>query len=252
MEDAKENDFKTKFIEFTKNPITSILNSSFKMILIPKREFSMGNSGEGTFRDEKPQNKIIFEQDFYACQYPVTQALWVFIMGENPSFFKGLSHPVDSVDWYECLVFCNRLSEISGRQPAYQINGTDIKCDWSSNGYRLLTEAEWEYIAKEGKVFTVAKSNSEIGQAEPNHFDIYDMFGNVQIWCWDFYKEQVYQSREREEGIINPKGPETGVFRVKRGFGWNENKDNIRVSYRCYATLTDRYSFIGLRVGASH
>lgn len=149
----------------------------------------------------------------------VTQKLYVSVMGENPSKFKGDNRPVESVSWYDAIYFCNKLSKLNGLQPVYAMDGeTDpdkwyytpnigdevyskITQDMTKNGYRLPTYMEWKYAARGGQKFKYAGSddidevawyndNSEeethpVAQKKPNGYGLYDMSGNVKEWCYD-------------------------------------------------------------------
>ena len=133
-------------------------------------------------------------------KYAVTQALWQSVMGSNPSHFKGANRPVEQVSWFDCVAFCNKLSEQEGLTPAYAINGQDVSCDWTANRYRLPTEAEWEYSARGGEYKYAGSDNvdgvawydgnsggqtHQVGQEE-QWFWTLRHGGNVNEWCWDW------------------------------------------------------------------
>ena len=167
---------------------------------------------------------------FYLGQYPVSQGLWKKVMGENPARFKGKSLPIETVSWYDCVEFCNRLSELKRLEPVYEIDKSQedpnnqadrdglfkdkkrwiVKFNPQASGYRLPTEAEWEYAARGGKyakksLYAGSEVLKEVGwfgkygkekrmhgQTEvlglciPNELGLHDMSGNVREWCWDW------------------------------------------------------------------
>lgn len=176
--------------------------------------------GEIVLRDDRVKQIWKVElQSFLMAKYPVTQALYYAIMQENPSAFKGADRPVETILWTEAVTFCNLLSLKSALSPCYSINKEteEIKFDHTANGYRLPTEAEWEYACKagstdirHGELDEIAwyKENSgrathPVGLKKPNAWGLYDMLGNVWEWCTDIYDESVY-----------------GSYRIFRGGGW--------------------------------
>ena len=231
-----------------------------EMVQIPAGDFMMGalEDDEEAYDDEKPRHQVSFIRDFLMGKYAVTQALWQSVMGLNPSRFKGANLPVEQVSWFDCVAFCNKLSEQEGFTLAYSINGQEVTCNWKANGYRLPTEAEWEYSARGGEyhrfsgsdnVDEVAwyKENSgavphPVGQKKPNFFGLYDMSGNAHEWCWDWFGDYSSDSQTA------PTGPRTGLYRVFHGGSWDNRAMNCGVSYRSYNDPTYRYSGLGFRI----
>ena len=200
---------------------------------------------------------------FYIGKYQVTQKEWQEVMGNNPSYFKGDNRPVECITWYEAVKFCNKLSEKEGLTPAYTINGNNVSCNWTANGYRLPTEAEWEYAARGGNqsngytysgsnnIGDVAwyKSNSDnqshdVGTKAANELGIYDMSGNVWEWCWDWYWYGSYSSSPSS----NPRGPYYGSNRVGRGGSWSYYDGYCRVANRDGNSPGDTGNLLGFRL----
>lgn len=183
------------------------------------------------------------------------------------------NHPVIHVSWNDAIAYCNWLSKLEGLRPAYIIQGT-VKPDWTANGYRLPTEAEWEYAAREGgkkvrfgngkntadpKEINFAglkeykKAYSVIGEYRtktvpvgslqcPNALGLHDMSGNVWEWCWDWYK--TYPTVLETD----PKGPDSGSFRVFRGGSWVSNPQGVRAADRSVNAPDNRVNSIGFRL----
>ena len=240
----------------------------------------------GTFRresfysssDEKSTSNVTLSS-YYVAKTEVTQAQWTAVMGNNPSSFKGDNRPVECVSWYDAIVFCNRLSKMDNKTPVYSVNGKTDPDTWGytpsqgdsisgnitmnikANGYRLPTEAEWEFAAWGGKkrkgykysgsdnLDTVAwyydNSGSkphDVATKSPNELGLYDMSGNVWEWCWDWYGD--YSSSAQ----INPVGASSGDYRVKRGGSWHNDGYGCRVALRSGYYPYCRYSLDGFRL----
>lgn len=218
----------------------------------------MGDIWGGGLIDERPTHQVKVSS-FYIGKYEVTQRQYEAVMGTNPSNHKGKNLPVVDVSWYDAVRFCNQLSEHGGLEPSYSFNGTNVTCDFSKNGYRLPTEAEWEYAVRGGNQSQRYKysgsdhpdnvawydDNSgehthEVGTKQPNELGLYDMSGNVAEWCWDWYAKDYYS----HSASNNPMGPDKGSYRVIRGGSWSNGAKYLRASNRVYADPS--YSFIGL------
>jgi len=222
-----------------------------QLVRVEGGTFPMGSdNGES---EEKPAHTVTVPS-FSIGKYEVTQREYQEVMGTNPSKFKGgLSAPagnlpVEQVSWFDAIEYCNRRSVKEGLTPAYSGSGDNITCDWDANGYRLPTEAEWEYAAKGGSsdpaAYEYAGSNSvdtvawydgnsekrthEVGTKAPNSLGLYDMSGNVWEWCWDWYGS--YASGPQ----TGPRGASSGSFRVLRGGCWLNSAQDVRSAHRAY------------------
>ncbi len=231
-------------------------NSIVESVLIPAGNFQMGN--QGNYKgdaDEITIHNVIISKSFYIGKYEITQKQYETIVGTNPSLNKGDYFPVENVNWYEAINFCNKLSTKDGLTQCYSIDGTKISINWEANGWRLPTEAEWEYAAKAGAIndyFTGNLVNNDclplddnldkigwycgnaggksnlVGQKMPNPFGVYDMNGNVWEWCWDIFSSSYYTT----EAKTDPKGAESGTNHSLRGGSWYNTSKFCRTSNR--------------------
>ena len=214
------------------------------MVYVEGGTFQMGStSGKD---NEKPVLSVTVS-DFYIGKYEVTQGEYEAVMDWNPSKFKqsGKDAPVEQFSWYDAVEYCNKLSDKEDKQKCYSDSGNDIKCNFNANGYRLLTEAEWEFAAKggnKGNGYKYAGSNTitevteyegnndestkPVGGKQANELGVYDMSGNVWEWCWDWYGDYSSDSQD------NPRGSLLGSNRMRRGGSWNISASSCRTAYR--------------------
>ena len=202
---------------------------SFDMMMVKAGTFTMGATSEmkDPEPDEKPTHQVTLTNDYYIGKTEVTQALWMAVMGNNPSYFIGDNLPVESVSWNDCQKFISKLNSLTGQN------------------FRLPTEAEWEFAARGGnnsnhyqysgsnelgdEAWDVGNSGDTthvVATKQPNELGIYDMSGNVWEWCSDWFGN--YSS----SSMTNPTGPNSGSYRVLRGGGWSSLARNCRSSYR--------------------
>lgn len=250
----------------------------------PVDEFVLIKGGSFNHPGSNYHDSTISLPDYYISRYEITQQQWEKVMGTNPSAFKGDKLPVEMVSWYDCIEYCNRRSILEGLEPCYSIKKQEtdtvnrnklddikwvVEMDFNANGYRLPTEAEWEYAASGGqksKGYTYSGSNKilsvawfwrnsgdaylegdwiwdrieknncrtrEVGLKAPNELGLFDMSGNVREWCWDQYKDNQLR---KEHG------------RVWRGGGWMGGKHACAISYRGVFEANGKGPDQGLRV----
>ena len=182
-------------------------------------------------------------------KYPVTQEEYEKQMGANPSHWKSPQNPVEQIRWRDAAAYCNARSRAEGLPPAY--DPQTWECDFAAAGYRLPTEAEYEYAARAGTTTTYYfgdsaadlprhawfKGNSTrgphpVGEKPANPWGLHDMAGNVWEWCNDYYQEDYYKASPDHD----PRGPAGGENRVVRGGCWNSKPDDLRSAFRNYET----------------
>ena len=271
------------------------------MVLIPAGSFEMGDSfSEGDHDDERPVHAVTVSA-FYMDRYEVTKALWDEVANwaaahgydirASSGSGKAADHPVSNVTWYEAVKWANARSEKEGLTPCYTVGGNVYRtgrstpdCNWSANGYRLPTEAEWEraargstaghrfpwsdtdtiqhsranYYSKSDYSYDTSPTRgyhpdyatgdhlytSPVGSFAPNGYGLYDMAGNVWEWCWDWYDLDYYSSSPGTD----PRGPGSGSDRVSRGGSWDNYACFCRATFRNYDPLGFSCDSLGVRL----
>lgn len=222
--------------------ITTITTrSGIQMVLLPGGDLMMGSDAGG---DESPRHKV-HVAPFAVDKFEVTQRQFATLEIPDPSHFKDPDRPVEQIRWSDAVLFCNARSEAEGLEPCY--DEETFACNFQAGGYRLPTEAEWEYAAHAGtstdyffgnspnrlKSFACYKANAKqrtdrVGHKRPNPWGLCDMLGNVAEWCHDVYAADYYQ----RSPVDNPHGPKKGPKRVLRGGSWKSSAQACRVATR--------------------
>ena len=259
---------------------TEVREVNDNFILLDGGKFLMGSPESERQREPDEAAHEVTISPFYVDPYEVTQGDYETLMGENPSYFSGDNLPVENVTWYEAIAYCNALSESRGLTPVYTVEGDTVSWNRSADGYRLLTEAEWEYAARAGTstVFnagdqiTSEDANFEgsypylieenyvnhrnpevvtssyrgetisVDSLEPNQFGLYNMYGNVSEWCFDYYGEYAPEQTD------NPAGALSGSLRVNRGGSYIDFAKHLRSAYRSAANPIDTDRNLGFRI----
>jgi acetoin utilization deacetylase AcuC-like enzyme/formylglycine-generating enzyme required for sulfatase activity len=223
-------------------PNVELTKSGIEMIVIPGGSFEMGSKGASP--DEMPVHKASISP-FWMDRCEVVQEEFRKYQLPDPSHFKGAKQPLDQINWTDAALYCNERSRAEGLEPCY--DERTWECNFAANGYRLPTEAEWEYACRAGSGTQYSFGNSAgtlkdyawytqnssgtthpVGQKKPNAWGLYDLHGNVAEWCNDRYSESYYQQSPDSD----PKGPTEGKERVLRGGAWNSSAESCRSAYR--------------------
>lgn len=249
-------------------------------VLLPGGTVTIGSPDSERQRQADETQHQVTLSAFYVDPHEVTQQDYQAVMGTNPSHFRGDNLPVEQVTWYDAINYCNKLSEAQGLTPAYQIDGTTVTWNRAADGYRLLTEAEWEYAARAGtqSVFyeggqivadqvnfcgsypylieenylshqnpevvtsTYRQETMPVDGLAPNSWGLYHMEGNVSEWCFDYYGP--YDTAQNTD----PSGPTSGSLRVNRGGGWNDFAKHVRSAYRSVTSPDTIEQNLGFRI----
>jgi formylglycine-generating enzyme required for sulfatase activity len=268
-------------------------------VWIPAGTFMMGSpeTEEGRYEDEDPQHSVTLTSGFYMGKYEVTQEQYQAVMGSNPSGFKAAvagesgtpgKLPVERVFWYDAIVFCNKLSMMEGLSPAYRISGSTDPAEWGavpwyssnaawdaveivvgSNGYRLPTEAQWEYACRAGTTTAFNNGNDdyknatavgavawctynssgrthEVGLKQANAWGLYDMHGNVWEWCWDWIGP--YPSLAPQTDPVRVHNPLFPLGRLLRGGGFKSDAELLRSAIITWIEVFFMDSEYGFRI----
>jgi len=258
--------------------------SILSMVRIPAGSFSMGSINENAGADESPVH-IVTLDSFRISKHEITQSLFLELMGFNPSWFTEAGvledYPVESVGWFDALEFCNKLSLRDELEPVYVISSripttgpiasATVVAEFEDsegnqkNGYRLPTEAQWEYAAIGSAGTTYAWGNSNLaataeanawlyvnagnsvhtaGLKRANTWGLYDMAGNVWEWCWDWYGPYT------DAAVANPGGPDSGSSKVLRGGSWSDPLSAMRAATRWFVDPVSGSKNVGFRIVA--
>lgn len=263
-----------------KNRNINIIKADDDLIFIKGGTFNMGSPTDEVQREADEDLHEVSINDFYVSAYEVTQKEYESIMGTNPSNFKGEKLPVENVTWYEAIEYCNKLSEKNNLTPVYEIDGDKVTWNRNANGYRLLTEAEWEYVARAGTTtpfntessisadesnfyghypygieenyFSQGKLETKPGEYRqttvdvdsfnPNKWGLYNIHGNVREWVYDYYGKYDLKNTD------NPTGMATGTLKVTRGGGWNDYAKHLRSAFRSTLAPDKKMNNTGFRI----
>jgi formylglycine-generating enzyme required for sulfatase activity len=274
-------------------------STDLKMVPIRVKEFEMGSpNGETGRRNNETSHTVQLTKSFLIGTHEVKQSEFAKVMKRNPSWFSATgggkakveklntdNFPVEQVTWFDAIEFCNKLSKLDGFEPYYKLADEERNKDDAlvsatvtiagGNGYRLPTEAEWEYACRGGTttafnfgarangresnyktiIFGGYGGSEEIflgrttatGSYAANRFGLFDMHGNVAEWCWDWYEADYYENAPK----ANPTGPKTGTHRVLRSGSWLLNNTSCRSAARGFQPPKELSYTNGFRVARS-
>ena len=251
---------------------------SFQLTLIPSGWYVRGakNSDQEALDNEKPRHTVKISRPFWMMETQITEEVFLHVNPQLKYRSSQPTFPARKICWYDAVRFCNELSEICKLPNCYTFDDTSYdaegfettKVHWKfTKGFRLPTEAEWEWAAKSLSNSKYSGSTTladvgyfdentrsevvEVGQLLPNNWGLYDMSGNVFEWCWDWFGEypqdKENENKENENMIIDPRGPDIGTERVVRGGSWNSEESQCRVTGRHHVYPTSELDYVGFR-----
>jgi len=229
------------------NPAEFVTSSGVDMVFLPGGTFRMGNDRGNV--DEAPAHQVKLTA-FAMDKTEVTHEMFVKVQLPNPSHWQDNSqNPVERVRWRDAKSYCNERSRLEGLTPCYDEKTREWDCNYAASGYRLPTEAEWEYACRAGSDQDYSFGNADqlrqfawydenarerthpVGGRKANRWGLHDLYGNVSEWCEDVYNPTYYQ----DSPAVNPTGPSdpgVDVKRVMRGGSWKASADMCRASFR--------------------
>lgn len=265
----------TQSVIITKSDNANNISADFEddLILIQGGTFQMGSVASEPERDTDETQHSATVDSFYMAKTELTQKDYQAVMGENPSENQGENLPVTDITWYDAIQYCNELSKSEGLTPCYTVSDNTVTWNKAANGYRLPTEAEWEYAARANTstpfsfgdyvrdenancynaygynndasgnwVNGYLEHTVDVENYSANDFGLYNMHGNAAEWVWDWYGEY------NTSVSANPTGAENGSYKIARGGGWNDFPKHIRSAYRsAFPADVPLYS-IGMRL----
>ncbi|MCB1184305.1 SUMF1/EgtB/PvdO family nonheme iron enzyme [bacterium] len=248
--------------------------------------FTMGSSATTNTADpahepgraeDEWQHTVVLSDSLVAAVTEVTQAQWTALGLTDPSGFDGPDRPVETVTWHDAIAYCNALSADQGLTPAYSVNGQDVAWNRAADGWRLPTEAEWEWLCRAGtttafaggpltglvcnadpvldamgwycgSTFPGTPATADVGLKAPNAAGLSDMHGNVWEWCWDWYGDYRLGDPDGDGVLLDPVGPAAGERRVVRGGSWYGGSEDCRSARRGSRYPDAAEDVVGLRV----